>query len=83
MSFSPFALSSSSTDSVSGSGLYSSSDVGRLGRTALDDQLSSASHWKEVFAAKRSKCAEETKRLGGMYFKLAVLLGIALIVLVA
>ena len=54
-----------------------------LGRTALDDQLSSASHWKEVFAAKRSKCAEETKRLGGMYFKLAVLLGIALIVLVA
>ena len=33
--------------------------------------------------SERAKCAEETKRLGGMYFKLAVLAGIALMVLLA
>lgn len=54
-----------------------------LGKTSLADQLDAAAHWKETFGGKRAKCAEETKRLGGMYFKLAVLLGIALIVVLA
>lgn len=54
-----------------------------LGKTALSDQLEGAAYWKNEFAAKRAKCAEETKRLGGMYFKLAVLAGIALMVLLA
>lgn len=54
-----------------------------LGKTALPDQLEAVQRAQESFAARRAVCAEETKRLGGMYFKLAVLLGIALIVLLA
>ena len=54
-----------------------------LGTTPLSDQLAAAGRWKEDFGARRAKCAEESRRLGGMYFKLAVLLGIALIVMLA
>ena len=54
-----------------------------LGRTPLADQTESAEHMRGEFAAKRAKCAEESKRLGGMYFKLAVLTGIALLVMLA
>lgn len=54
-----------------------------LGKTALSDQLEGAGRAQSEFAAKKAKCAEESKRLGGMYFKLAVLIGIALIVLLA
>ncbi len=54
-----------------------------LGRTPLADQSESAEHMRGEFAAKRAKCAEESKRLGGMYFKLAVLTGIALLVMLA
>ena len=54
-----------------------------LGKTSLGDQMNVLKRAREEFAAKRDKCAEETKRLGGMYFKLAVLVGIALIVILA
>lgn len=54
-----------------------------LGKTALREQLSEIARATEEFAAKRVACAEESKRLGGMYFKLAVLVGIALIVILA
>lgn len=54
-----------------------------LGKTALADQLGGAGRAQAAFAARRARCAEETVRLGGMYFKLAVLLGIALIVMLA
>lgn len=54
-----------------------------LGKTTLADQLDGAERAKAEFAAKRTKCADESKKLGGMYFKLAVLIGIALIVVLA
>lgn len=54
-----------------------------LGTTALGDQLDGLRRAREEFGSKRAKCAEESKRLGGMYFKLAVLIGIALIVILA
>ena len=54
-----------------------------LGKTALREQIAEIARAEGEFAAKRASCAEESKRLGGMYFKLAVLLGIALIVMLA
>lgn len=54
-----------------------------LGKTSLGDQLETVKRAQKEFTEKRAKCAEETKRLGGMYFKLAVLMGIALIVILA
>ena len=54
-----------------------------LGSTTLSDQLSAAAHWRETFAGERAKRAADTKRLGGMYFKLAVLLGIAVLIALA
>lgn len=54
-----------------------------LGKTALREQIAEITRAAEEFAAKRAVCAEESRRLGGMYFKLAVLVGIALIVMLA
>ena len=54
-----------------------------LGKTSLCDQLEHARRAEAEFSARRIACAEESKRLGGMYFKLAVLLGIALILILA
>jgi len=54
-----------------------------LGKTSLADQLANIKRAEEEFEKKRSKCKEESVRLGGMYFKLLVLLGIALIVILA
>ncbi len=54
-----------------------------LGKTALDDQLSHAGYYENVFEAKRAKCEDESKKLGGMYFKLCVLLGIAIMLILA
>lgn len=56
---------------------------GDLGKTSLSDQLDVIGRAEKSFEQKRAKCAEESVRLGGMYFKLAVLLGIALIVILA
>lgn len=54
-----------------------------LGRTSLDDQLSAISRAATEFGAKQKKCLDESKKLGGMYFKLLVLFGIALIIILA
>lgn len=54
-----------------------------LGKTSLDEQLSLIRRASEAVKVKHTKCAEESKRLGSMYFKLAVLLGIALIIIFA
>lgn len=54
-----------------------------LGKTALAEQLALGAKGEAEFGAAREKCVEETKRLGGMYFKLLVLLGIALLIIVA
>lgn len=54
-----------------------------LGTNSLDDELAHVKRAESLFQASEKKCAEETKKLGGMYFKLAVLLGIAIIVMLA
>ncbi|MEG2274720.1 MAG: stage III sporulation protein AB [Clostridia bacterium] len=54
-----------------------------LGKTSLDDQLGLIARASKEFEIKHKKCEEESRKLGGMYFKLAVLLGIAIIVILA
>jgi len=53
------------------------------GKSALGDQLSYVAYHKDLFEQKLKKCEEENKKLGGMYFKLFVLLGIALMLILA
>lgn len=54
-----------------------------LGKTSLDDQLALVSRAGKQFELAEKRCADESKKLGGMYFKLAVLVGLALIVIFA
>lgn len=54
-----------------------------LGKTSLDDQLSHIGYYENMFESKRAKCEDESKKLGGMYFKLCVLLGIAIMLILA
>ncbi|MDE6061123.1 MAG: hypothetical protein K2G31_06620 [Clostridia bacterium] len=53
------------------------------GKSALSDQLSQVEYYKNLFEQKRKKCEEESKKLGGMYFKLCVLLGLAIMLILA
>lgn len=53
------------------------------GKSALGDQLSYVAYYKDIFEKKRGKCEEESKKLGGMFFKLCVLLGIAIMLILA
>lgn len=53
------------------------------GKNALSDQLTQVAHYKEIFEQKRKKCEEDSKKLGGMYFKLCVLLGLAILLILA
>ena len=53
------------------------------GKNSLGDQLAQVAHYKEVFSEKQKKCEADSKRLGGMYFKLCVLLGIAILLILA
>lgn len=54
-----------------------------LGGAEFRTQLEEAARAEKMFAEKRAVTAEQSVRLGGMWFKLAVLVGIALIVLLA
>ncbi len=54
-----------------------------LGKSTLQDQLSSIEGYRRAFEDRRSICAKEAKSLGSMYFKLAVLMGLALILILA
>lgn len=53
------------------------------GMTSLGDQLSSAARLEDYALKKATECEKDTKRLGGMYFKLCVLLGLAVILILA
>ncbi len=55
----------------------------RSGERSSGTQLEEAARAEKMFAEKRAVTAEQSVRLGGMWFKLAVLVGIALIVLLA
>lgn len=54
-----------------------------LGKTDLNDQLSHAGYYKNLFEQKQKTCIEENKKLGNMYFKLCVLAGIAIMLILA
>lgn len=54
-----------------------------INKSSLDDQLACCEHFKNVFEGKKAKCEADAKRLGGMYFKLCVLLGLAIILILA
>lgn len=54
-----------------------------LGKTSLDDQLKNVNRAQAIFSQKRDELAKENKKLGGMYFKLCVLLGLAIIIFLA
>ncbi|MDR2634641.1 MAG: hypothetical protein LBC13_01525 [Clostridiales bacterium] len=54
-----------------------------LGRNDYSDTLKNLGVYKESFKRTLAKKEEEAKRLGGMYFKLLTLLGVALMIIVA
>ncbi len=54
-----------------------------LGKTDLKDQLSHVAHYEKYFEKKTSECEEQSKKTGSMYFKLCVLLGLAVILILA
>ncbi|MCM1306719.1 MAG: hypothetical protein NC037_05755 [Bacteroides sp.] len=53
------------------------------GKNALSDQMAFVTYHKDVFEQKLKKCEDDSKKLGGMYFKLCVLLGIAILLILA
>ncbi len=53
------------------------------GRVDLSEQMALADRYAAEFELKRSRCEQESKKLGGMYFKLCVLLGLAIILILA
>lgn len=56
--------------------------LGMLGKYSQKEQIAEISKYEAKFQSLEVKTAEEEKRLGNMYFKLCVLLGIALLVIV-
>lgn len=54
-----------------------------LGKSGYQEQLAYVKRWQAEFQDKASKCSQENKKYGGMYFKLCVLVGIALLILIA
>lgn len=57
--------------------------VGGFGGYTLDEQLALAARLENFAAEKFKSCQTETKRLGNMYFRLLVLLGLAIILVLA
>lgn len=54
-----------------------------LGKSVYEEQVAYVKRWQAEFKEKADKSANENKKYGGMYFKLCVLLGIALLILIA
>lgn len=52
-------------------------------KTDLKDQLSHVGYYKNVFEQKQKVCEDESKKLGNTYFKLCVLAGIAIMLILA
>ena len=55
--------------------------LGGLGKSAYDEQLKYLKRWQGEYSKIAEKAAADNKKYGGMYFKLCVLLGIAVIIL--
>lgn len=54
-----------------------------MGKTMLDEQLAHAKYYQNMFEKAKAKCEDEAKRLGATYFKLCVLLGLAVMLILA
>ena len=54
-----------------------------LGKSGYAEQQKYVARWKEEMAQTAEKTAAENKKYGGMYFKLCVLLGIAIVIILA
>ena len=54
-----------------------------FGGSALEEQLSLADRLAGFAADRAAECEKDTKRLGNMYFRLLVLLGLAIILILA
>ena len=53
-----------------------------LGTSVYHEQLAYVKRWQAEMQESADRCGKENKKYGGMYFKLCVLLGIALLILV-
>ena len=54
-----------------------------FGGATLEEQLALASRLENFAAARAEQCEKDGKRLGNMYFRLLVLLGLAIILILA
>lgn len=54
-----------------------------LGKSGYEEQKKYVARWKDEMTAFAEKTAAENKKYGGMYFKLCVLLGIAIVIVLA
>lgn len=54
-----------------------------LGKSVLDEQIAHISYFQTVFETRAQECEKDSKRIGNMYFKLCVLLGFALLLILA
>lgn len=53
------------------------------GKNSLKDQIAFVEYYKSLFEAKHKKCEDDNKKTGNMFFKLCVLLGIAIMLILA
>lgn len=54
-----------------------------LGKTMLAEQMAHVAYYEKRFEQCVAKCEEENKKLGDTYFKLCVLLGLAILLILA
>lgn len=54
-----------------------------LGKSVLNEQLAHINGFQKLFENKMEECANDSKKLGNMYFKLCVLIGLALLLIFA
>jgi len=54
-----------------------------LGKSGYEEQQKYVARWKSEMTELSDKAAADNKKYGGMYFKLCVLLGIAVVILLA
>ncbi|MGN0795553.1 MAG: stage III sporulation protein AB, partial [Christensenellales bacterium] len=54
-----------------------------LGKKPLDETLNEINRYAQIFEGLKTKSEDEAKRLGSMYFKLAVLVGLAIMLILA
>lgn len=54
-----------------------------LGKSVLSEQLAHITNFQKLFETRADDCEKDSKKLGNMYFKLCVLMGLALLLILA